>query len=162
MSRGRSFSVVTASVAWVGVIALLAFALLQVSSVAARFFGGAITGSAEIALIFVVTMVAAALVTATAHGAHPAVHLVTERVSPAARRVLARGAGILSLAFWIALAAAAIWITEGNARVSEVTEILNISLIPIRIVWIVALLLVCVLLARALRHRPEGDERSPP
>jgi TRAP-type C4-dicarboxylate transport system permease small subunit len=139
---------------WLGGTALLLLTLLQVASVVARTIGWVVPASSELALVLVVTAVSAALVAATAHGSHPHVSALLRKASPRLLRVIGLAVKLIALGYWLALCIEALVLARAYALVGERTEILGISVIPLRAVWIAGLASVSLLLAwQILRKR---------
>jgi TRAP-type C4-dicarboxylate transport system permease small subunit len=139
---------------WLGGAALLLLTLLQVASVVARMTGWVVPASSELALVLVVTAVSAALVAATAHGSHPHVSALLRNAGPRLLRTISLAVKLMALGYWLALCVEALALALAYARVGERTEILGISVIPLRGVWIAGLASVSLLLAwQILRKR---------
>lgn len=90
-----------------------------------------------------------AMIAATIVGAHASVHILTERLSKPAAARLARLASLLGALFFAvvvagsAIVAAELWV--GFER----TELLGIPLRWLRLLWIIAAALICILFIRA-------------
>jgi TRAP-type C4-dicarboxylate transport system permease small subunit len=140
----------------IGGIALLLLALLQVASVLARVLGGVVPASSELALGLVIVMVATALVAATAHGSHPQVRAILQKLNPRVRRAAMLATGLLAIAYWALLFWHGWILTRDNAAVGERTEILGLSVIPFRVVWLAGLAAMVILLALRLRKPPDA------
>lgn len=144
-----------------GGVALLLLAVLQVASVLARVLGGVVPASSELALGLVIVMVATALVAATAHGSHPQVRAILQKLSPRVRQTAMLATGLLAIAYWALLFWHGWILTWDNAAVGERTEILGLSVIPFRIVWLAGLASMVILLVLRLRAPPDAPEEHP-
>jgi TRAP-type C4-dicarboxylate transport system permease small subunit len=148
---------------WPGGAALLLLALLQVCSVLARAVGWVVPASGELALILVVVTVSSALVAATAHGSHPRVHALLRQAAPWFVRIATLLVSLAAFAYWLLLCIESIVLARDYALVGERTEILAISIIPLRLVFCLGLAAVALLLFSALLsgERPELHDEPP-
>jgi TRAP-type C4-dicarboxylate transport system permease small subunit len=95
---------------------------------------------------------------ATAHGSHPRVNAILQKLGHRTRRLALYGTGLLATAYWTMLFWHGWILTRDNAAVGERTEILGLSVIPFRVVWIAGLAAVVVLLVLQLRDRHDDRE----
>ncbi|HYM33755.1 MAG TPA: hypothetical protein VET48_00095, partial [Steroidobacteraceae bacterium] len=85
--------------------------------------------------------------------AHATVHLLTDRLSPTWRALLARLASLLATLFFIGLAAGAFWLTSDFWLAHEESEVLHISFRPLRVISALAALGVAAIFTyRAFRR----------
>jgi len=149
------------TVVWIGAIALMLLGILICVAVGARLLGGVIRGNAEIGEMLIIVVASTSLVAATFSGAHPYVHMLVDRLSSRSRGRLIALVTATAALFW----AVAAWVngkvTIENHSLVEHTELLRISLIPFRIVWVAALVAITLVLAiraiKALTDRPSKD-----
>jgi len=129
-----------------GAVALLAIGALITASVALRFAGGVIKGGTEITEMLVIIMASMSLLAATVYGAHPHVHMLVDRLRPLAKRRVAIFTAALAAGFWAVATFVTGRVTFENWQVVEETELLQLSVIPYRIIWTLALALLTVIL----------------
>lgn len=147
------------TIVWIGAAALVLLGGLICLSVGLRMAGAVVKGSAEIGEMLIIIVSATAIVTATFTDAHPSVHMLVEKLGKTARTRLAAVIGIVGAVFWAATA----WINGKvaieNAGLIEETELLRISVIPFRWLWIACLALVAiVLVVQVLRSMKSGAQ----
>jgi len=111
-------------------------------AVAGRHAGIPLLGSIELVQVAVVLLASSAMLIVTMARGHASVHIVTERVSPAHAASLARIANLLSGLLFLVLAAGSIWVASDLWYGFEQTELLQIPLRWLRLVWIVFSLLI--------------------
>lgn len=125
---------------WVAGGALLAAMLVDTAAMLGRHLGMPLLGAIELVQAAVVIASAGALVCAALEAVHARVHLIVDRLPPAAR---AWSAGINALAaalFYAALLAGSAWITRDLWRGHEESELLRIPYRPLRVVVLAMLL----------------------
>lgn len=133
----------------IGSVGLLAAAATDALALAGRHLGRPFLGSIELVQAAVVIAASSAMIAATIVGAHASVHILTERLSKPAAARLARLASLLGALFFAvvvagsAIVAAELWV--GFER----TELLGIPLRWLRLLWIIAAALICILFIRA-------------
>jgi TRAP-type C4-dicarboxylate transport system permease small subunit len=103
--------------------------------------------------VAVVLIASSAMIGATIVGAHAAVHIVTERLSPRGARIAQRVADALSALTFILFAIGSAWVASDLWNGHERTELLLLPLRWFRLLWIVATLIITVLFARAAFKR---------
>lgn len=141
------------ALAAVGSIALLLAMAADVLAVLGRHAGIPLLGSIEFVQTCVVLAASAAMLGATLAGQHASVHLLTERLSPGARRALERCAAALSALLFAALAAGSAWVAFELWPGQEHSEVLGIPIGPLRIVWCTAALAITLAFARSAVSR---------
>jgi TRAP-type C4-dicarboxylate transport system permease small subunit len=135
-----------------GAVGLFGATGVDFASVVGRRLGHSIPGAIEIVQVFMVVAASSALVAATLHGSHAAVHVVTERLSERARRWLGRIADLLGAACFAALSAGGLWILHDTWNGDEASDLLGLPIAPLRILWALATATAAaVFLVRALR-----------
>lgn len=123
-------------------------------AVVGRHLGVPLLGSLEIVQAMILIAASSALVSATRANKHAAVHLLLDRVNPAARSWLYRINALLCMAFLGLLAAGTAWIASDLRDAHEQSELLHISYVPLRMICLAALVLAAVvLLVRNLGRR---------
>lgn len=137
---------------YVGSAGLLALMLIEVIAVAGRHLRMPLLGALEMAQAAIVPAACASMIIASVAGAHAVVHLVTERLSEAARARLARVSALLAGLFFAGLCAGVTWLTVEFWNSYEETDVLHIPFRPLRVlVSGSALSLALLFLHRAVR-----------
>lgn len=151
--RGLAGLLLTISFA-IGSAGLLIAMATDALAVAGRHLGLPLLGSIEIVQACIIVAASSAMVGATLSKTHAEVHILTERLKPGARAMLARVADLLSAAFAVALVIGSVWIFHDLWGGRERTEMLHIPLAPLRLVWCASAALIALLLiVRALAPR---------
>jgi TRAP-type C4-dicarboxylate transport system permease small subunit len=145
-----------------GSVALVAQMLTVSISTLARHLGIALPGSIEIVQIIIAIIASTALLTATAFGVHAAVHLIVDRIGHDIAAVINRIICLLSCMFWLLLVIGSGWIILDVWGEHEQTILLGIPLVPIRVIWVVACLMIAGQLIKGdlLKQRPENSNES--
>jgi len=134
---------ITKGGAFLGGFFLIVAMLLLMSNIFGRFVHFVIPGSYELFELIMVVPVGFGLVYAALHKGHVVVHLIVSRFPPklgAATQILV---SLLSLAIWVLIAWAGASLAYENGLV-EISDVLGMPYLPIRIVWIIALFLFCL------------------
>ena len=140
---------------YVGTAGLLTTMAVETAAVIGRRIGMPVTGALEIVQAAIVPAACASMLIATIHGAHAAVHMLTDRMSPSARRrVLAAGSVLAGLCF-TALCAGSAWLAMEYWNSFEQTEVLHIPFRPLRAI----VTLAAAALASAFFHRAFRAEK---
>lgn len=127
----------------IGGIFLFITAFLIVANVVARRFGVSIAGTYELVVLFIVIPVAFALFQTTLDDAHVTVKFLRKSLSPRAQLILGKGVWLVTLLGWGLITWASIDITlEKWTR--ESSEILVVPYLPFRLIWIFALIVLCI------------------
>lgn len=129
----------------VGAAGLLIATAIDSLAVLGRHTGFAFLGSIEIVQSAVVLAASGAIVVATLARSHAAVHILTDRLSPAAAGRLAHIAAILSAIVFVCMAVGSFWLMIEGWGGHERTELLQIPFRWLRLIWTLAALLVAVL-----------------
>jgi TRAP-type C4-dicarboxylate transport system permease small subunit len=137
---------------YTGSVGLLGIMTVESIAVIGRHVGMPVLGALELAQASIVPAACAAMLIATLAGAHAAVHMLTDRMPPAARNFTVRAGSLLAAVFFAALAAGAFWLAGEFWNSFEHSEVLHIPFRPLRaLVALSALALSAVFLHRALR-----------
>jgi TRAP-type C4-dicarboxylate transport system permease small subunit len=157
-SNSAPTNVLKRCVVWIGAVALVLLGLLICVSVGLRMTGAVIKGSSEIGEMLIIIVAATAIVTATLTDGHPYVHMLVEKISNYRRSLLAAVVSLIGAAFWALMAWVNGTVAIENARLIEETELLRISIVPFRWLWILCLLIVAaVLTMRAVQSFKSRD-----
>jgi TRAP-type C4-dicarboxylate transport system permease small subunit len=126
---------------YLGAAGLLGATAFDAAAVLGRHVGVPFPGSLELVQASILLAASAALVAATLHRRHAAARLVLDRLAPPIRRWLQRLSALLTLAFFVLLAAGQIWIGADLWHAHEDSEVLHIPYAPLRLIGIAAVLL---------------------
>jgi TRAP-type C4-dicarboxylate transport system permease small subunit len=129
---------------YLGAAALLFAMAADAIAVLGRHLGMPLLGSIELVQAAMLVASSAAIVSATMAGKHAVVHLVIDRLSPAARATMQRIHSALCATFFLALAAGSIWIALDLRGSYEQSELLQIPYAPLRIISIASVLAVAL------------------
>jgi TRAP-type C4-dicarboxylate transport system permease small subunit len=143
---------------FLGGIFLIAGMLLILSNIVGRPLQRVIPGSYELFELIMVIPVAFALVYAALQKTHVAVHLLVSRFPPRLRTAAEILSGLLSFAIWALMAWSGARLALENG-LREVTDVVEVPVLPFRIVWFLCLSFFCLTylvdLSRALRRLRE-------
>lgn len=131
---------------YVGAGALLLAMLVDAGAVIGRHVGIRIIGSIELVQALILLASSASLLAATLARKHATVHLLIERLQPAARAHIERAGAALAALFFVILAAGSVWIASDLWHGHEESEVLRIPYLPLRLAMIIALATAAVLL----------------
>ncbi len=138
-----------------GGIFLIAGMLLLMSNIFGRFMHVVIPGSYELFELIMAIPVAFALVHAALQKTHVVVHLIVSRFPPRLGAATEIMTSLLSFAIWALIAWGGAHLAYENG-LKEMTDILEIPVLPFRIIWLFCLFLFCLTylvdLSRAARR----------
>lgn len=138
-----------------GGIFLIAGMLLLMSNIFGRFLHVVIPGSYELFELIMAIPVAFALVYAALQKTHVVVHLIVSRFPPRLGAATEIMTSLLSFAIWVLITWGGATLAYENG-LKEMTDILEIPVLPFRIVWLFCLFLFCLTylvdLSRAFRR----------
>ena len=146
-----------------GSVALLCMVAIDFVSVICRHLHIPLAGSIELIQACITLAISAAVVAATLTGGHAAVHVLTERMSPAWRGRFLRIADAAGVVYFVAVAVGGLWLLGDTLNADERTDLLRLPITPLRLIWAVSLALAGVLsLLRTFGMRfkeraPEGE-----
>jgi TRAP-type C4-dicarboxylate transport system permease small subunit len=120
----------------VGSVGVVATMLIDVVAVVGRHAGLPLTGSIEMAQAAVVMMASCSIAFATLERAHVAVDLLHSRMGAKTQIVVLRIAALLGFVFMSALVVSSVWVAVELWDGAERTELLEIPLQPLRLLWI--------------------------
>ena len=121
---------IVGSVGVAGAIAVDGMAVLG------RHVGAPLAGSIEMSQVAVVLLASCAIAMATLGRGHAVVDLVHQRLPKPAQRILLRFAAFLSFIFMASVAVGSAWVTADLWTGSERTELYDIPLQWLRLLWI--------------------------
>lgn len=129
-----------------GGLFLVAIMLMVCSNVVFRIFAGVIPGTYELVEILIVVVAGFALSDTEIHHRQTRVDMVTSHLPKNMKRWLENVSYLISLVYWAIIAWASLNITIDKAAKGETTDVLNISIIPFRVIWILGLVLICLVI----------------
>jgi TRAP-type C4-dicarboxylate transport system permease small subunit len=138
---------------YLGAAALLFAMVTDAVAVIGRHVGLPLLGSIELVQASMLVAASAAIVSATVAEKHAVVHLLIDRLSPAARGIMQRIHAALCALFFLALAAGSMWIAFDLRGGHEESELLSIPYAPLRMVCILAVLGVALVSLARVRGR---------
>jgi TRAP-type transport system small permease protein len=139
---------------YIGAAGLITMMLVETAAVIGRHLGWPLLGALEIVQASILPAACVAMVVTTLLETHASVHLLTERMSPSLRAVIARVSAILAAVFFGALAAGALWLTKDFWNAHEESEVLHIPFPPLRVIVTLSMTSIALLFAwRAVRPR---------
>jgi TRAP-type C4-dicarboxylate transport system permease small subunit len=117
---------------YTGSAGLLSMMLVEFLAVLGRHSGLPVMGALEIVQAAIVPAACAAMLIATLHGAHAAVHMVTERMPAGAQQAARRVGYFIAGVFFSFLCAGSVWLAIEAWDTFEQTEVLHIPFRPLR------------------------------
>ena len=138
---------------WLGGLALLAATLTDTLAVICRHLGFPINGSIELMQAIVLVSGSIALIMATWEDTHARVHLLTERMGPALRRLADWLSDLTTLLFLIALLWGSLWLAADLWHGHEQSELLGVPWQALRVIANAGLVVTCLLLVLRLAGR---------
>jgi TRAP-type C4-dicarboxylate transport system permease small subunit len=117
---------------YTGSAGLLSMMLVEFLAVLGRHTGLPVMGALEIVQAAIVPAACAAMLIATLHGAHAAVHMLTERMSERAQKAVRRAGCVVAGVFFSFLCVGSVWLAIEAWDTFEQTEVLHIPFRPLR------------------------------
>jgi len=145
---------------YIGAAGLLIAMTVEAIAVAGRQLGIPLLGALELIQTAILLTASTAMLSATLSNSHATVHLVVDRLPPAARLWLHRFAMLLSAIFFAALAVAAVWLTVEFWNTHEESELLRIPYRPLRVIASVMVAAITVVFIERTLRGPSKE--SPP
>ena len=122
-----------------GSVALLCMVAIDFVSVVCRHLRVPLNGSIELIQACITVAISAAVVGATLTASHAAVHVLTERMSPAWRQRCRRLADLACVLYFTAVAVGGFWLLGDTINGDERSDLLRLPITPLRIIWAVSL-----------------------
>lgn len=141
------------SFALVGGLALLGAMATDFIAVIGRHTGFSLLGSIEIVQALVLISGSIAIVIATYERSHAVVHLLVDRLSSGPKLWFGRINALFSTLFFIAATFGSGWIAVDMIGAHEVSELLNIPMLPLRLLCALCAAICALLFARQLIER---------
>jgi len=130
----------------IGVVFLVAVMLLITINVIYRIFAGVIPGQYELVEIMIVVVAGFAICNTEIHRRQTSVDMVTMHLPRKSKLWLENVCNLIGLVFWALVARETIRLTMDKAAKGEHTDLLQVPIIPTRVIWVIALILVCVVI----------------
>jgi TRAP-type C4-dicarboxylate transport system permease small subunit len=130
----------------IGAVALATVMFIIVANVIYRAFGGVIVGTYDLVEITIVIVAAFSIADTEIHKRHTSVDMVTNLLSEGAQLHVENGCNLISFLYWGIIAWGSAKLTIEKAQLGEVTELLRISIIPFRALWVFGLILICMVI----------------
>jgi TRAP-type C4-dicarboxylate transport system permease small subunit len=155
VATGRSATaIVRRGALGVGAVALLLAMATDALAVAGRHLGFTFLGAIEIFEACVVVAATSAIVIATIDRSHARVRILLEQVGMGAAGALDRAADLVSAIAFVVLIACSVWLASDLWNGYEVTEVLNLPVRWLRVIWIAGAVLAAAIFAgQAVRRR---------
>ena len=143
---------------YAGAAGLATATVVETIAVSGRWLSLPLHGALEIIQAAILVTACVSMLSATLAGTHASVQLLLNRLTPRRKRLLTRSGSLISAVFFAALAVASIWLTIEHWDGYEETELLHISLRPLRILCSISMLAIVVVFAyRTIK--PRASER---
>lgn len=130
----------------IGAVFLVAVMLLICINVIYRIFSGVIPGQYELVEILIVVVAGFAICDTEIHRRQTSVDMVTMHLPKKPKLLLENGCNLIGLVYWALIALETIRLTMDKAAKGEHTDLLHVSIIPTRVIWVVGLILICVVI----------------
>ncbi|HWW20915.1 MAG TPA: TRAP transporter small permease subunit [Steroidobacteraceae bacterium] len=135
---------------WTGAAALLIVTGVDAAAVLGRHIGPPFPGSLELVQAAILLASTAGLVAATAVNRHASARLVLDRVPAVMRGWMLRLNALMSVLFFLLLAAGQLWITSDLWHAHEDSDVLHIPFAPLRVLCVVGVLLAALIVSRRM------------
>lgn len=130
----------------IGAAFLLAVVAIMCANVAYRSVGGIIPGTFDLVELLIIPAIGFALVTVEYQRRHTVVDIVTTLLPVRFRSWLDISVSVISLFYWVALCWAGYKMLLRKMATGESTQLLQLSVIPYRLVWVFTLGWICVVI----------------
>ena len=127
----------------VGAVCLTAVMVIICANVAYRVIGGIIPGTFDLVELLIVPAVGFALVTVELAKRHTIVDMVTTHLPTKVRLWVEICVTIIALFYWTAICWATCKMLLKKMATGEHTQLLQVSVIPFRVIWVFALVWLC-------------------
>jgi TRAP-type C4-dicarboxylate transport system permease small subunit len=129
-----------------GAAFLIAIMFIICSNVVFRIFGDVIPGTYELVEIMVVIVAGFALSDTEIHHRQTNVDMVTILLPKRIKLWIENACNLISWVYWAVIAWASASLMIDKAAKGEATDLLKISVIPFRVIWVVGLILICLVI----------------
>lgn len=127
----------------IGAVCLIAVMAIICANVAYRVIGGVIPGAFDLVELLIIPAVAFALVTVELAKRHTVVDMITTHLPKKVRLCVEICVTAISLLYWMAICWASWVMMLRKMATGEETQLLKVSVIPFRAIWIFALVWLC-------------------
>jgi TRAP-type C4-dicarboxylate transport system permease small subunit len=129
----------------VGAFFMLGVVIIMCANVVYRGFGGIIAGTFDLVELLIIPAIGFALVTVELQRRHIVVDMVTTRLPKKLQSWMVIFVTFIGLLYWAAICWASWKMLLKKMVTGEHTQLLQVSVIPFRIIWVFALAWVCVM-----------------
>jgi TRAP-type C4-dicarboxylate transport system permease small subunit len=141
----------------IGSLGLLGAMAVDFAAVIGRRSGVPLLGSTELSELCIVCMASASLLSVTLDRGHASVHLLTERLAPGPKLAFARASDLLSAVFFAFILAGSALLVFDLWHGSERSELLQLPIMPLRVIWCASLIgIVVCFVARLFKQKAEA------
>jgi TRAP-type C4-dicarboxylate transport system permease small subunit len=130
----------------IGAAALVSVMFIVVANVVYRAFGGVIPGTYDLVEIIIVLVAGFSIANTEIHGRQTNVDMLILHLPDRTKLRLRNVCNFLSLVYWAIIAWMTCVVTLENAERGEVTDTLQVSVIPFRFIWSFSLILICLVI----------------
>jgi TRAP-type C4-dicarboxylate transport system permease small subunit len=134
----------------IGAVFLLAVVTIMCANVAYRAIGGIIPGTFDLVELLIVPAIGFALVTVEYQRRHTVVDMIVTLLPARARSWLDLIVSIISIFYWAALCWASYKMLLRKMATGEATQLLQLSVIPYRMVWVFTLAWICIVIIHSV------------
>jgi TRAP-type C4-dicarboxylate transport system permease small subunit len=133
-----------------GAFFLISVVVIMCANVVYRAIGGIIPGSFDLVEVLMVPAIGFALVTVELKRRHTVVDMVTAHLPKNLQSWLAISVTVIGLLYWAAICWASWKMLLRKMATGEETQLLKVSVIPFRAIWVFALAWICVVIVANL------------
>jgi TRAP-type C4-dicarboxylate transport system permease small subunit len=130
----------------VGAFFMVGVVIIMCANVAYRAFGGIIPGTFDLVELLIVPAIGFALVTVELQRRHIVVDMVTTHLPKKLQSWMGISVAVIGLLYWAAICWASWKMMLKKMATGEHTQLLQVSVIPFRIIWVFALAWICVMI----------------
>ena len=129
-----------------GAFFMLGVVIVMSANVVYRAFGGIIPGTFDLVELLIIPAIGFALVTVELQRRHIAVDMVTTHLPKKLQSWMGISVTLIGLLYWAAICWASWKMLLKKMVTGEHTQLLQVSVIPFRVIWVFALAWVCVMI----------------
>jgi TRAP-type C4-dicarboxylate transport system permease small subunit len=129
----------------VGAFFMISVVIVMCANVAYRAIGGIIAGTFDLVELLIVPAIGFALVTVELQRRHIVVDMVTIHLPKKLQSWMGISVTVIGLLYWAAICWASWKMLLKKMATGEHTQLLQVSVIPFRVIWVFALAWVCVM-----------------
>lgn len=132
----------------IGAVFLLAVVTIMCANVTYRAIGGIIPGTFDLVELLIVPAIGFALVTVEYQRRHTVVDMVVALLPVRVRSWLDLIVSVIGVFYWAALCWAGYKMLLKKMTTGEATQLLQLSVIPYRMIWVFTLGWICIVIVR--------------